>query len=315
MKFPPLKDCSSMRVFLKVLTLSIFFCSLLVYPCRAFSNLSQVVGEREYGLAQDGETLMEIARKHGLGYENLRNANPGLDPWHLSPGTEILLPRQVILPSGIKPGLTVNLAEMRLFHMYPGDDGPRVEIYPLGIGRTGRETPEGAFRVVSRQVAPVWRVPAGLRDLDPTLPELVPPGPDNPLGNYWLGISAPGYGIHGTNRPLGVGRRISYGCLRMYPEDIAALFPRIPIGSPVQITYQPIKAGWLEEELMLEVHPDYLERFPDNFQAALTAISEQLGGTEVEYGKVRAAVESARGIPVNIGKQIPISADEQKGRK
>ncbi|MDX1269337.1 MAG: L,D-transpeptidase family protein [Oceanisphaera sp.] len=184
---------------------------------------------------------MEVARRTGLGFENLANANPDIDPWLPPQGTKLMLPTQTILPAGAGRGLTINLAEMRLYAFLP--QSSEILVYPLGIGREGRNTPEGTFKVINKKVNPIWRVPAGLREEDPSLPRLVHPGPDNPLGSYWLGLTAPGYGIHGTNRPFGVGRKVSYGCLRMYPEHIEALFPMVAPGTPVRIVYQPAKAA------------------------------------------------------------------------
>jgi L,D-transpeptidase ErfK/SrfK len=243
-----------------------------------------------------------VARREGFGYEGVANSNRSIDPWHPGSGTKIILPGRAIVPYGAGPGLTINLAELRLFHLIERDDGRyRVDLYPLGIGREGRSTPEGVFRINVKKQGPHWRVPEWLREQDPGLPRFMAPGPNNPLGDYWLGLSAPGYGIHGTNRPFGVGRRVSSGCIRMYPHDIARLYARVDTGTPVSISYQPIKATGNGDNLLLEVHPDYLGRFDDLFQHALHVISKTGWPGLVNYSQVQEVVRKQGGLPEIVG--------------
>jgi L,D-transpeptidase ErfK/SrfK len=222
-----------------------------------------LVGENRPYLVGPGETLMEIAYRGGLGYRNLLQANPGLDPWAPPAGTDLRLPYAALLPPDIGPGITINLAEYRLYLVWPEDGRWRVRIYPIGLGREGWETPEGDFEVTSRVKGPIWTPPDSLRAEKPDLPHAIPPGPGNPLGDYWIGLSAPGVGIHGTNQPYGVGRRVSHGCIRLYPRDIEDLVERVEKGMPVRIRYRPFKAGVVNGMLLFEIHPDYLGRFTD----------------------------------------------------
>lgn len=245
---------------------------------------------------------MEVARREGFGYEVVANSNRSVDPWHPGSGAKIILPGRAIVPYGARAGLTINLAELRLFHITPReDDHYRVDIYPLGIGREGRSTPEGVYRIQVKKQHPYWRVPDWLRAQDSSLPQVMAPGPNNPLGDYWLGLSAPGYGIHGTNRAFGVGRRVSSGCLRMYPHDIATLYARVATGTPVSISYQPVKATGDGDSLLLEVHPDYLGRFGDLFQHALQVISKTGWSGMVDYAQIKDAVGQQAGVPVIVG--------------
>ena len=270
------------------------------------SKIPVVAGEIITTRTIGDETLMEIARREGFGYEVVANSNRQLDPWNPGSGAEVILPGEAILPYGTKPGLMINLAELRLFHIIDTNEGSyQINIYPLGIGREGRETPEGQYRVIVKKEHPSWRVPEGLLTRNPTLPKVMPAGPQNPLGDYWLGLSAPGYGVHGTNRPLGVGRRVSYGCLRMYPQDIASLYARVEVGTPVQISYQPIKAAWSGNYLLLEVHIDYLERFKNPFQHALTMISKTGWPGEIDYAQVQEVISARRSLPEVVGNWFP----------
>lgn len=282
---------------------------ILGISCTAYSsNLDHtfpaIVGELKTSPVQAGETLMDIALRERLGYDLIANSNRRIDPWNPSEGEIVLLPFKSILPAGAKPGININLAELRLFHiMQQPNELWTVNTYALGVGRDGRETPEGEFQIVIKKEQPDWRVPDGLRESDPSLPRIVPPGPENPLGAHWMGISAPGYGIHGTNRPYGVGRRISYGCLRMYPQDVAKLFDLVEPGTPVVISYQPVKAAWDGDQLFLEVHPDYLQRIEHPFQHALTVISRTGWPGEIDYSRVKEVVSEQRSWPQIIGRK------------
>ena len=220
----------------------------------------EVLGRLQVVRARHEDTFPDLARRYNLGYDELRLANSTVDPWVPGEGTSVLLPTQFILPDTPRQGVVLNLAAMRLFY-FP-DTGqsevPRVLTHPVGIGRLEWPTPTGSTAVVSKARDPVWYVPRSIRREhaaagDP-LPSQVPPGPDNPLGEYVLQLGMPGYLIHGTNKPYGVGMRVSHGCVRLYPEDIEPLFRMVPIGTPVHIVNQPYLAGWLAGTLYLEAH-------------------------------------------------------------
>ncbi len=288
----------------------LFFCAIATLTqASSVAELSPtfpvVSGEIRTTVTIGSETLMEVARREGFGYEVVANSNRSVDPWILKSGTKITLPGQVIVPNGAITGLNINLAELRLFHILALKDGHyQVSVYPLGIGRAGRETPEGASYITTKKQKPQWQVPESLRMQDPDLPQVMPPGPQNPLGDFWLGLSKPGYGLHGTNRPFGVGRRVSYGCIRMYPEDVAALYDQVGIDTPVRISYQPVKAAIHGDHLLLEVHPDYLGRFDDLFQQALTVISKTRWAGAIDYSRVRAVVSAQNSLSEVIGQRL-----------
>ncbi len=266
-----------------------------------------VVGAMAETHSVAADTLADIARRHSLGFGELRWANPELDPWLPPAGSRVTLPRRFILPRAPRAGIVLNLAERRLYY-YPSAD--EVVTYPVGIGRPEWPTPTGRTAVVGKLHRPAWYPPPAVRAEHAArgepLPAVVPPGPDNPLGEYALQLGLPGYLIHGTNLPGGVGLAVSHGCVRLYPEDIAALAPRIATGTPVHIVDQPFKAGQFQGQLYVEVHPG--EQQGDAEQALREALAEAAEGkpallAAVDWTAVRAAIARADGLPVVVSRQ------------
>jgi L,D-transpeptidase ErfK/SrfK len=213
----------------------------------------KVVGEvREY-VVHPGEGLNEIARKFNLGYTALAAANPGVDQFAPGVGRKLIIPSLYVLPDAPRQGIVINLAQYRLFYFPPGGD--RVETFPVGLGQIGKTTPLGVTRVVRKEANPTWYPPPSIRAERPGIPAAIPAGRDNPLGDHAMYLGWPRYLIHGTNKPDGVGRNVSHGCIRMYPEDIERLFGKVSAGVPVRTVNQPATAGWLGDRLYLEVHP------------------------------------------------------------
>ena len=277
---------------------------------------SDVVGEVQVTTTRYEDTLLDIARRYDLGYEAIAAANPGIDPWLPGEGTQVVLPTQFVLPDAPREGLVLNLAAMRLFYYPKPEPGaPAVVLtHPIGIGREGWLTPQGKLRVTEKLVNPVWTVPASVRrehaEMGDPLPPVVAPGPDNPLGDFAMRLSAPRYLIHGTNQPYGVGLRVSHGCVRLYPEDIARLFPEVPVGTPVRIINRPYLAGWHNGQLYLEAHSPLLEdarRWNGSLKAMEKAIaaraSDFAGG--VDWEKAREVAQEARGIPIPVSPGSP----------
>ncbi len=212
------------------------------------------IGEMEMYKAEYEDTLIHLARDHGLGFVELRAANPKLDPWIPGDGAEVILPKRHLLPNAPRKGIVINLPEMRVYAYLNGDNAPYT--YPLGIGREGLATPIGETSIVRKKDGPTWRPTPRMRREDPELPASVPPGPENPLGTHALYFGWPQYAMHGTNKPYGIGRRVSSGCIRMYPEDVKVFFEQVPVGTKVNVINQPIKVSWIDNELYLEAHPD-----------------------------------------------------------
>ncbi len=220
-----------------------------------------VIGAVSTVTARHEDTLVDIARSHGLGYQDIVRANPGVNVWVPGEGTEVILPTRFVLPAGIRSGVVLNLAEYRLYYFPEPEEGEPAYVmtYPISIGRMDWETPLGLTKVISKVRNPSWYVPQSVLDEHAAdgnpLPRIVPPGPNNPLGEFAMRLGLPGYLIHSTNRPAGVGMRVTHGCVRMFPEDIKYLFGQIATNTVVRIINEPVKIGWSGNELVMEVHP------------------------------------------------------------
>lgn len=272
---------------------------------------AEILGATQVLFARHENTFSELARRHNLGYQELRDANPAVDPWLPGAGSPVFLPTMSVMPDVPREGIVINLPSMRLLYgTRAGPDEPlTLSSYPIGIGREGWATPLGATKVIQKVVDPAWYPPASIRaehaELGDPLPSVVPAGPDNPLGRHMLQLDLPGYLIHGTNKPAGVGMRVSHGCIRMYPEDIETLFERVPRQTPVTIVNQPVLAGWRDGELFLEVHPPLAEDERNLADEAQAVISRALARAGRETAKIDSRVVARvlaerRGIPFPI---------------
>ncbi len=212
-----------------------------------------IIGSITHYVTQEDETLLDLARWHGLGYTEMIAANRGIDPWVPGVGVKLTIPGAHILPAAPREGIVLNLADQRLYVF--NSETASVESVPIGIGRSAWGTPTGRTEVVRKRANPFWYVPKSIRAEDPELPAVVRPGPGNPLGQFAINLGWPSYLLHGTNEPYGVGRRVSHGCVRLYPEDISRLFTEISIGLPVTVVDQEIKLAWVGDALMMEAHP------------------------------------------------------------
>jgi len=256
-----------------------------------------VIGFLQRHEVKGGDTLLDIARRYGLGINDLRRVYPRMDPWLPPRGKELTIPTMWVLPAAREAPLVINLAEMRIYRFF--ERYGMVKTYPLGIGREGFETPVTECRVVERHQNPSWTVPPGARG--EYKQAVMPPGPDNPLGRYWLGLSAANIGIHGTNFPWGIGRRVSRGCLRLYPEHIAQLFEETSAGMRVQIIYEPVKIGVRNERIYLEVHPDLYGKKSDFSALVRGLIHKRDLARAVEWEKVWQCVVEKNGVPTLVG--------------
>ncbi|MGC2459934.1 MAG: L,D-transpeptidase family protein [Steroidobacteraceae bacterium] len=276
-----------------------------------------VVGAVQITIASPEDTLPDIARRFNVGYEEIVRANPGVDPWLPGAGRSVVMPTRFILPDAPREGIVINVAAMRLYYFPPHKKGEPQIVYthPIGIGKVGWSTPQGATTVVSHVKDPIWRPSAALRkdhfkDNGEDLPAVVEPGPDNPLGKFELTLGWRGYLIHGTNKPYGVGLRSSHGCIRLYPEDIEKIYAMVTNGTPVRVVNQPFLFGSHDQQLYLQAY-SVLEDDPRDWDHAQKKLLShalvahiqktlQAAGSQMDWQSVAAITHAPRGIPVPV---------------
>lgn len=271
-----------------------------------------VVGEAVLTSTIRTDTIADIARTYSQGYREMRLANPAVDPWLTGEDTEVLVPSLYVLPEAPRQGIVINVPEMRMYYFPKPARGERATVatYPISIGRQDWSTPHGVTKVVSKVKDPSWTPPASIRREHAAegdiLPAVVPPGPQNPLGQYALRLGLTGYLIHGTDKPYGIGMRVTHGCMRLYPQDIERVYHTVPVGTPVRLVNQPFKLGVANGRVYLEVHP-YLEedaaKSASAFSAVMAQISARYGqlGPRLDWQALRAAIYRADGVPRVIG--------------
>lgn len=294
------------------------FLALLAVGCVAFSSWSfaapayqkDYVGEMKFYRAKYEDTLVHLGRKYGLGFVEMRAANPTLDPWIPGAGARVVLPTQSLLPDATRKGIVINLPEMKLY--YYKDDGLAPQVFSISPGREGLSTPIGQTTVQGKKKDPTWTPTPRMIKEDPTLKPFYPAGPDNPLGGYALYLGFPDIRIHGTNKPYAIGRRASSGCIRMYPEGIEKLFPQVPVGTSVTVVDQPVKVGWIGDKMYVEVSPTQeqsiaVEESGELKTYEITAtdmkrINMKAGedAERIDWEAVRNAVHEHRGYPVAV---------------
>jgi L,D-transpeptidase ErfK/SrfK len=270
------------------------------------------VGGMQTYVAKYEDTMVQIARDFNVGFVELRSANPFLDPWIPGEGKKLIIPTMHLLPNAAREGVVINLSEMRMYSYMKA--GQKPQTFPIGIGREGLLTPSGSTTIVRKKEGPIWRPTARMRKEHPELPVEVLPGPDNPMGTHALYLGWPEYAIHGTDKPFSIGRRVSSGCIRMYPEDISKAFSMFPVGTKVTVVDQPVKVGWVDDALYLEVHPttsqaDRMELdgglpgyvFTEDDLGLIVATAGE-NARDLNWPLIRQVVRERRGYPVEIFK-------------
>ena len=287
--------------------------SLLLLPAASFANgaypyrfpkkktgidpsaLTVIGASQDYVITKE-DTLLDVARNFDLGYNELVLAYPAIDPWITPAGETLSIPTAWVLPSVNSKGIVINVPELRLYLFFT--DIKMVKTYPIGIGVLDSPTPLGRFTIMEKTKNPTWNIPLSLQEEYGR--QSMPPGPDNPLGAYRLRLSNFDVGIHGTNIPWGVGRLVSHGCIRLYPEDIEELFSEVKVGTPVEIIYEPVKIGFKEGHIFVEVHPDLYNVITDLFIDTARKLFIYQLWEEIDVDLLSKAVEEHTGIPVDI---------------
>lgn len=287
-----------------------------------FQSDRSVIGSRRFYVPQEGDTFLDVARFYGLGYNEIEQANPGVDPWLPEHSHSILLPTEWVLPHSGGSGVVVNIPEMRLYYFFEKDGVSRVATYPVGLGRDDWRTPKGAFKIQGKTENPRWVIPESIRQeriREKGLSEAFIEGgdPRNPLGKYRLELTMPGYRIHGTNKTYGVGMQVSHGCVRLYPEDIERLFSMVRVGTPGEFIYQPVKVGARNGRIYVEVHRDIYTLIPGLYTEAMRLLRERGWVAYVDQKVLEQTVEEQRGVPVDVTARMfrdldPRPAEAQK---
>lgn len=256
-----------------------------------------VIGRATRHEVKKGQTLLDIAKEYGLGYNEIADLYPDIDPWLPPVGKKIVIPSQWILPKTTENGIVVNVAELRLYYFINGN---LAKTFPVGIGDLDWVTPTGEYQIGLKQVNPVWHVPTSLREKYGV--KTMPPGPENPLGQYWMGLGDSHYGIHGTPMPWSIGRPATHGCIRLYDEDIKTLYRTVPSGTPVKIVYEPIKFGTLHGKLYIEIHPDIYGRFENLEEYGQQLLKDKQLTEKVNMFRFVKALDRKDGLPIDITK-------------
>ncbi|WP_019864208.1 L,D-transpeptidase family protein [Methylovulum miyakonense] len=266
--------------------------------------------------AEQDETLLDFARRFLLGQTEIVRLNQDVDRWHVKKGEIVRLSNKRILPNTPHEGITLNISEYRMYY-YPAGQPGVVMSFAHGVGRQDWKTPLGKTSVARKVKDPSWHPPESIRrehaaNGDP-LPEIVPPGPHNPLGAYALYLNLPGeYRIHGTDidKIYGIGMQITHGCVRMYPEDIEELYKTVSVGTPVYLVKQPIKVGWLDNVLYIEAHPDLEgeEMTLDQRYAVALDLIQKANNNEIpdfDQTILNEALKKLDGDPVALYERLP----------
>ena len=261
-------------------------------------------GDSEYSV-QRGDSLTAIGARFGLAPKLLAQQNGlSLNKARIRPGQHLLVHNLHIVPASLDDGILVNLPQGMLFNF---SQGTLVSAYPVGLGKPSWPTPQGDFRIVNRQANKPWLVPKSIQEEmrleGKVVQEEVPPGPDNPLGKHWLGLSLWGYGIHGTIAPASVYHFQSHGCIRLHPDDIAELFDQVRVGTPGRLIYQPVLLAVIEDgRILLEVHRDIYKKGIDPAQTVRDLAEANGLSQAIDWPKVDAVIAAQDGLAREVGR-------------
>jgi L,D-transpeptidase ErfK/SrfK len=262
------------------------------------SQALTVIGSAQHHVIKKGEDLLDIARRYDLGWTEIGAMYRHWDPFLPPTGTNMLIPSLWIVPTGHSAQIVVNTGEMRLFYFV--NQGTQVYTYPIGMGVLDFKTPTGNFTVNQKKVNPDWHIPKQLQKKYQM--SVMPAGPDNPMGAFKLGLSWGDYGIHGCNLPWAVGRLVSHGCTRLYPEDIKKLFAMVPMGTKVEYIYEPAQIGFRQGRIFLSVHDDVYFKIRSMILHVLKMLEQRGLAEQVDTQKVMQTVEEQTGMPVDVTK-------------
>lgn len=290
---------------------------LLLRPVPLFAqddhSLSRHIAgsEMTYSVAE-GDSLSTVSARYGVEVALLAAANALTPRSRLVPGQILRVDGRHLVPALPEWGIVVNIPQRFLFY---AEEGKPVLAFPVAVGKRDWRTPTGRFQIATRERHPVWDVPvsiqAEMRRLRHPVLTKVPPGPDNPLGDYWMGLSGSGCGIHGTNAPASIYGFRTHGCIRLHPSDVAELFDRVVVGLPVEIVYRPVLLAKTDNgAVFVEVNPDPYRKEPDALGMIQDLAAEAGLEEEIDWGLVERAVATKEGSPRRVDRSGAIPRAE-----
>jgi L,D-transpeptidase ErfK/SrfK len=259
----------------------------------------RLAGRDSSYVIQPGDGLYGIARRCGVSYPALARASGIENPNLIRVGKALTLPTRFIVPASLASGIVVNIPECRLYLLRGGEV---TAVFPCAVGLPTWQTARGEFTIVNRVENPAWTMPPEMAERQNVQREIIPAGPENPLGDFWIGTSLAHTGIHGTNVPMSIGRALSHGCMRLYPEHIDSLFKLVAVGDSGLIVYEPVKVTLDGDAVLLEVHPDVYELTPDLARLAEERLKALGVWERVDRERLSEAIGEARGVPVPIAR-------------
>jgi L,D-transpeptidase ErfK/SrfK len=288
--FPPLEKISEVHV-----------------RVSAAGELPPVVGRVQQYRIVPKDTLLDVARNADLGFSEVKDANREVDEWIPPPGRVVVVPTRWILPHSQQHGIVINIPEMRLY-MFPQRTKPGEQVvvrtWPIAIGSDDTPSPVGPFTVISKDKNPTWYVPDSIYKTMDRPRHVVPPGPDNPMGEYRLKLSHGLYSIHGSNTPWAIGRETTHGCLRLYPEDLPVLYKMVKPPMSGEMVYEPVKVGAVDGHIYVEVHDDVYHRFHSLDAEAKRVVGAAHLDARVDPDLLRAAVRDRSGVPIDVTRGV-----------
>ena len=287
---------------LSVCLLALFNVSAIAADLPPLSHMF-VGGDSEYEV-QPGDFLIAIGARFGVAAKVLAQENGIPYEAIIRPGQRLKIYNPHIVPAEEQDGILINLPQRMLFFFQHGE---MAAAYPVGLGKPTWPTPEGKFRIVTREMNKTWNVPESIQEEmrreQKIVREKVPPGPDNPLGAYWLGLSIWGYGIHGTIAPSSVYRFRSHGCIRLHPDDVADLFQRVKVNTPGRIIYQPVLMAQLDDgRILLEVHRDVYNKGIDPAQTVRDLVEANGLNQAIDWELVEKVIAAQDGLAREVGR-------------
>jgi L,D-transpeptidase ErfK/SrfK len=271
---------------------------ILAGPAAAVAAPDRIVGGVITYAVKQGDTLRTIGARYGTDPRTLIADNDLPPSAILRVGQRLTIDNRHIGPRGVSPGaIVVNVPQRMLYYAVDTND---VRGVPVAAGRKGWSTPIEEFTVTAKETDPSWEVPASIleeaRQRGRPLPAVVSPGPDNPLGKFWLGLSVGRIGIHGTNAPSSVYGTVTHGCIRLGPDDIAWLYAQVSVGTPGRFVYEPVLLAVDGSEVFLEVHPDVYQRTASASQLARELASAAGVMDRVDWVLADAIIAAHHGI-------------------